>query len=351
MATRKPAKSAKADTAAETLIIDSPAAGTDIATLTADQRAELVLAFDATRTKLQALAKQSSTLTKVDTDDNLAAAKSARAKLQAARVTIEKTGKAARDETTKFNKAVISKERELIAEISPEEERLAKLILDEQRRQEEAERLAREEEQRRAEAIRAAFERVRSLPAIAATMDVFAIDELIAEATRLLNDQSHLPEDLRAAGRYEANLAINELKAARDRRVQADKDAAELAAFRAQQAAQQAAQEAQEAKPAQEGSTEQRAQANAAEAQRAAQVVRGGGFGRVPQVHTPDDDDDLPPGHSPAPVPGNVVVPLAKVMPLLTAAQDVMNLLRRKGLTGEDEAVNLAIAIVQATDA
>ena len=349
MATRKPAKSAKADPAADSLIIDAPAAGTDIATLTADQRAELVLAFDATRTKLQALAKQSTTLTKVDTDDNLAAAKSARAKLQAARLTIEKTGKAARDETTKFNKAVIAKERELISEISPEEDRLAKLILAEQQRQEEAERIAREEEQRRADAIRSAFERVRSLPAIGATMDVFAIDELIAEATRLLNDQSHLPEDLRAAGRYEANLAINELKAARDRRVQADKDAAELAEFRRKQAAEQAE---QEAKPAQEGSTEQRAQANAAEAQRAALVGRGGGFGRVPQVHTPDhDDDDLPPGHAPAPTPASVQVPLAKVIPLLTAAQGVMNLLRRKGLTDEDEAVNLAIAIVQATDA
>lgn len=323
MATRKPStKPTKAEPTADTgIFIEAPQAGTDLATLTPEERASLVLSFDTTRAQLQVLAKSSTTLVAVDTPDNLAAAKSARAKLQAARITIEKVGKAARDETNKFNKAVIAKERELIDEISPEEQRLAELILAEQRRQEEAERVAKEEEQRRAEAITKAFARVRSLPGLAVTATVDDIDTLIAEAQQLLNDQSHLPADMQPAARYEANLAINELKAARDRRVQADKDAAELAAFRAQQAAKPVAEENQ-----------QRASTNAAEVDRAKSVLgqRQAFSPPATDVRTgayAPDDDDLPPGHAPRGANAAFIPPKPAVTVPAQVARDCLDLL------------------------
>lgn len=313
-------------------------AGTAIAELSPEQRAEQALKFETTREQLKALAQQSTSLVNVETEDNLAAAKAAHAKLRSTRVAIEKTGKAARDDANKFGKAVIAKERDLIGLISPEEERLSGLITAEQLRREAAEQAAREAEQRRAEQIRAAFARVRSLPDLAANLDLAGIDELIAEATKLRDDPSHLPEDLQAAGRYEANVAINGCKAARDRRVQADKDAAELEEFRRQKAEQERQQ--------------QRAQANAAEVQRAAGVVAA-------NAQRAAEDDDLPPGHEgqrqrampsavAAQIPDSVQVPVRKVLPLLNAARAALALLRERGLGGEAAALDLADAIDEA---
>ena len=300
-------------------------AGTALAELTPDQRAEQALKFADTRAQLQKLAGESTSLTRVDTDDNFAAAKAAKAKLQSTRVAIEKTGKAARDDANKFQKAVIAKEKELVGLISPEEQRLAQLIATEQLRRDEAERVAREAEQRRAEQIRQAFAALRALPEQAAAADLAGIDQLIATAQAIVDDQSGFPEDLRPAARYEAQVAVAACKAARDRRVQADKDAEELAEFRRQKADQEA-----------------RAQANAAEAQRAAGVVAANAKAA--------QDDDLPPGHAPAPVsiPDSVTVPVHRVLPLLRASKAALALLRRKGLGSNIETVELAEAIEEA---
>lgn len=323
------AKKPTTDAGAET-------AGTAIAELTPDQRAEQALSFADTRAQLQKLAGESTSLTRVDTEDNFTAAKAAKAKLQSTRVAIEKTGKAARDDANKFQKAVIAKEKELVGLISPEEQRLAQLIATEQLRREEAERVAREEEERRAARIRGAFSELRAMPERAATADLQRIDDLIANAQAIVNDQSGFPEDLRPAARYEAQVAVAACKAARDRKLQADKDAEELAEFRRQKADQEA-----------------RAQANAAEVQRAATVVAANA------AKPADDDDDLPPGHeSPAvrvpasslqplrqPIPDSVQVPVNRVLPLLQAADNAIALLRRKGLGDNIETVELAQAI------
>lgn len=312
------------------------AEGTDLVHLTPEQRAEQALKFTETLDRLRALAGESATIVRVDTADNLHAAKAAKAKLQSTRVKIEKVGKAARDDANKFSKAVIAKERELISVIRPEEDRLQELIEAERLRQEEAERAAREAEQRRAEQIRQAFERIRSLPGLAAQLGVAEIDELIAEAEKLRDDQSHLPEDLRAAARYEANVAIAGCKAARDRRLQADRDAAELEELRRERAERLA--------------REERARANAVEAQRAQAQV---------QANAAAADDDLPSAIEPAPrrVPAASMqqaftpadaVPLACVAPLVRAARAVLELLKAHGLAGEPAALDLADALEEA---
>lgn len=313
-------------------------AGTDLALLSPEQRAEQALSFQTTREKLQALAQESTGLVRVDTEDNLAAAKAAKTKLQQTRVRIERTGKAARDDANKFGKAVIAKERELISIIAPEEERLGELVLLEQRRREEAERVAREEEERRANLIRESFARLRALPGMAASLDVAGIDDLIAEAQKVVDDQSAFPEDLRAAARYEAQVAQAACKAARDRRVQADRDAAELEELRREKAARE--------------EQERRAAANRAEAARATQVVEANA-----------DDDDLPPrdplldlGKRQAvmprevarAIPESVTVPVRRVLPLLTAARAALALLQQRGLGGEPAALDLAEALEDA---
>lgn len=322
MAARK--KTAAAEPV-DALTIEAPTTGTELATMTAEERASAALAFASTLQKVKALAAASTTLVAVDTPDNFAAAKAAKARLISARTTIAKTGKAARDEANKYGQAVIAKERELIAEMEPEETRLGKLIQAEQDRIEAAERAVREAEQARAEALRLAFARIRQLDGLAMGRDLAFIDGLIAEAQATVNDQSAFPEDLRDAARYEANVALNALKASRDRKVQADKDAAELAELRAQRDAQQVA--------------AQRAAANAAEVERATGVVARAAAQAKP---ADDDDDDLPPGHAP-----RASAKPARPRTLLEASLEAYQLLVSLQQAGHPTAVALKEAIAR----
>lgn len=85
--------------------------------------------FNPTTAELTALAEKSRKLEVKDLGDKatLALVHDYRMELKAARVTIEKSGKAIREDALKFQKAVIAKERELIALIEPEELRLEQI--------------------------------------------------------------------------------------------------------------------------------------------------------------------------------------------------------------------------------
>lgn len=89
-------------------------------------------AFDPTVAELTALVQSTKDITADNLDDTkqLEVVKENRILLRNARVKIEKKGKELRDDANKFAKAVIAKEKELIAIISPEEDRL-KAIEDE----------------------------------------------------------------------------------------------------------------------------------------------------------------------------------------------------------------------------
>lgn len=82
--------------------------------------------FDPNVEKLTALVAESRDIVKVNLDDQaqLETVKRARIKLRDARVSIEKTGKAYREDALAYQRAVITKEKELIAIIEPEETRL-----------------------------------------------------------------------------------------------------------------------------------------------------------------------------------------------------------------------------------
>ncbi len=89
------------------------------------QRAVHALSKAESEAKLKELAQASVAITTVADKPSYDACHDARMRLKTVRVLIEKTGKAAREDATAFNKAVIAEEKRLLAIITPEEERLA----------------------------------------------------------------------------------------------------------------------------------------------------------------------------------------------------------------------------------
>jgi hypothetical protein len=85
--------------------------------------------FSPTKAELTKLADESKSLELPDLFDQvqLRKIKDARLNIRDARVAITKTGKALREDALKFQKAVIAKEKELVAIIEPEENRLGDL--------------------------------------------------------------------------------------------------------------------------------------------------------------------------------------------------------------------------------
>lgn len=100
---------------------------TEQTALTLVERARQALAITQTEDELRAIAGRSADITAITNTDGREQVHSARMVLKTLRVDIQKRGKEARDNATKFSKAVIAEENKLIALISPEEDRLQKL--------------------------------------------------------------------------------------------------------------------------------------------------------------------------------------------------------------------------------
>src|SRR3954468_24680793 len=117
--------------------------------LTVQQRASIALGASEHEKKLRELAKQSTEITVITNPAGYQQLHAARMVLKNERVALEKLGKSARDDATKFSKAVIEEEKRLIAIIEPEEKRLQG-IQDEHDSRIERERMAKiEAEQKR----------------------------------------------------------------------------------------------------------------------------------------------------------------------------------------------------------
>jgi hypothetical protein len=95
--------------------------------LTLPQRAAVALGSSKTELDLEALVKQSADIVAVSNMAGRDQAHRIGMNLKAARVTIEKTAKAAREDATAFSKAVIAEEKRLIEIITPEEDRVIAL--------------------------------------------------------------------------------------------------------------------------------------------------------------------------------------------------------------------------------
>lgn len=137
----------------------------EIALLAPEIRAETALAFADTKTKLQALAQQSVRIVDITGKPGYDECHSARMVLKNTRVDIQKRGKEARDDATKFSKAVIAKEKELIDIIEPEEARLQQLQEAWDAAREAERQAAAEAERLRVAGINEKIDAIRALPA------------------------------------------------------------------------------------------------------------------------------------------------------------------------------------------
>jgi hypothetical protein len=157
-------------------------APTETRELSLPQRAAVALASSETETKLRELVKSSADIVAVVDVAGREQAHRIGMNLKGARVTIEKTGKAAREDAQAFSKAVIAEEKRLVGLIAPEEDRVIGLRdgFDAKLAAEEAERQRIEEA--RIYAIRVKIDAILTTPARMASASAA---ELTAELVRM----------------------------------------------------------------------------------------------------------------------------------------------------------------------
>jgi hypothetical protein len=194
--------------------------GTDLTTLPPAARAAVALKSEQTRKDLALLVEQSAGITAVLNADGREQAHRVAMTLKGARVTIEKTGKEVRDDATKFSKAVIAEEKDLIAIIEPEEVRILALrdAWDARIAAEKAAKIA--AERARVEVIQGRIEAIRRAPLAVAGESSTAILvtlELVRDA--IIDDSFEELKDQAMAARSEA---FNALEAAHARAVEAE---------------------------------------------------------------------------------------------------------------------------------
>lgn len=139
---------------------------TDIVTITAPPAERAALALNSTQTErdLIALASKNADITVIKNKAGRDQAHGAAMEIKRARLVIEKTAKEARDDATKFSKAVIAEEKRLISIIEPEETRLLTLRNSWDAEQERIRLEAEAAEQRRIDSINAAIDSIRAIP-------------------------------------------------------------------------------------------------------------------------------------------------------------------------------------------
>lgn len=126
--------------------------------------------FQPTEAKLRELASEKSKIIITDIEDKqqIKIAHDARIELRDIRVVINKKGKELRDDANQFSKAVIAKEKELLAIIAPEEDRLEKI-------EEEAKELV--ARQARVKIIPIRQEKLKSLGIVATDEELMSYDD------------------------------------------------------------------------------------------------------------------------------------------------------------------------------
>ena len=145
------------------------------------ERAAVALGSSALEIHLADLAKQHADITAISNKDGREQVHSAAMVLRGQRTSIQKTGKAARDDATKFSQAVIAEEKRLIAMIEPEEERLIKLRDEWDQEQERIKRAAAEAEAKRKAWHESQVAGIRELVLKAGGASAESIAALIAE--------------------------------------------------------------------------------------------------------------------------------------------------------------------------
>ncbi|KWE25688.1 hypothetical protein [Burkholderia territorii] len=255
--------------------------------LTVIERAAVALGTSERETELRALVAKSNDIVEIKNAAGRDQCHAAAMLLRTARTSIRKVGKDARDDATKFSKAVIAEEDRLVALIEPEETRLLNMrdAWDEAREAEKRAKL--EAEQRRVAAIREHIDDIRAiavravgmpaariqgeiedLEALGITLDRFA--ELTGEAEAVRGATLDKLRELHAAA------VAQEAEAARiaAEREELERQRAELAEQQRQEVEARAAREREESAARAEQERIDRERREAEEAARRAQQER-----------------------------------------------------------------------------
>lgn len=222
---------------------------TDIAPLPPADRAALVLNSTKTEADLRQLAESLKAITVVNSPAGRDQAHAMAMTARSARTTIEKAGKAARDDATKFSKAVIAEEGRLIAIIEPEEMRV-KSLRDAWDAAEAARKEAEAQKERdRIAAHQAVIDRIKSMPGLAreartSAMALQILEKLCAIDTRGLEEFADAAHAAKIAADEQINDIIEAKQAAEaeQARIKAEQEAeaARLAAERQRMEAERA---------------------------------------------------------------------------------------------------------------
>lgn len=237
-------------------VLDAPPT-TDIANLPPADRATIVLNSTKTEADLKQLAESLKAITLVNSPAGREQAHALAMTARTARTTIEKAGKAARDDATKFSKAVIAEEDRLIEIIQPEETRVLGLrnawdAAEAARKEAEAQK-----ERDRIAAHQAVIDRIKSMPGLAREARTADMAMSLMSKLHEIDTFNNALEEFTDAAHAAKIAATEQLDAIID-----DKQAAE-----AEQARIKAEQEAEAARLAEE---RQRMEAERAEAARVA---------------------------------------------------------------------------------
>jgi len=221
----------------------------DDAPLTLQTRAALALNSTKTERDLVALAAKNVHIVAVIDKDGRSQAHGAAMELKAARVTIEKVSKAARDDAVQFGRAIIQEEKRLVALVEPEETRLLALRDEWDAEQARIKAEAEAKERARVTAIHERIAAIRSYVPLAAQCRTAArVDELLNKlvATPQGNFEEFAEEAATVlAGSIQAITAIYEERTAEEaERARAKAEAEAAAAALAEQRKAQAAEAA-----------------------------------------------------------------------------------------------------------
>lgn len=217
------------------------------------ERAALALASTKTEEHLKVLASKHQSIVLVKDKAGREQAHNAAMELLKARTAIEKVSKTAREDATKFSRAVIAEEERLIAITAAEEKRLFAVRDAWDAEQERIRKEKAEAEARRVLRIRSAIESIRNIPGNLLTADSAKLTSAIEDLRELEIDDSYdefMPHAEQAKTDSLAKLA--ELRTAADAR---EAEAVRMAAERAELervAAEQAAQAAELARQVRE---------------------------------------------------------------------------------------------------
>lgn len=193
-----------------------------------EQRAAIALGSTETEKHLRELATKHTSITEIKNKDGREQAHSAAMELLKARTAISAVSKTAREDATKFSKAVIAEENRLIAITQAEEKRLFALR---DAWDAEQERIRQEKvlaEQRRVERINAALASIAAIPGNLVNAHSGAIAQAITDLTEVAITEEHYEEFLPKAEHFKAE-ALTKLQELLDAAIDREAEALRIA--------------------------------------------------------------------------------------------------------------------------